>query len=46
MNNYKVKTEDTRVKSVIEQLDERSIRGYRKYGTTLDRDDLIYLMVL
>jgi len=40
MNNYKVKTEDTRVKSVIEQLDERSIRGYRKYGTTLDRDDL------
>ena len=31
---------DTVVKSVIEKYTERSILGQKKYGTTLDRDDL------
>lgn len=40
MNNYIVKTKDTRVLAVIKELDQRSQMGLDKYGTTLDRDDL------
>lgn len=32
--------QDTIVKSVIKQFKERSEVGIKKYGTTLDRDDL------
>jgi hypothetical protein len=31
---------DKHVESVVELFEERSAAGYRKYGTTLERDDL------
>lgn len=43
MNELIVKTTDTQVKSVINKLDQRSLTGLIKYGTTLDRDDLSLL---
>jgi len=35
-------TNDTIVNAVIENFKKRSIIGYLKYGTTLDRNDLKY----
>lgn len=40
MNKYIVKTDDTKVKAVIRELDRRSQAGLDKYGTSLDRNDL------
>jgi hypothetical protein len=34
---------DSIVKSVIKQFEERSIKGKKKYGTDLDRQDLSLL---
>ena len=34
------KTEDTIVKKVVNKYQERSAVGIKKYGTTLDRNDL------
>ena len=34
---------DSIVKSIIEQFEERSIKGKEKYGTDLDRTDLSLL---
>jgi hypothetical protein len=38
MKNKKI--EDTIVKKVVEKYEERSAVGIKKYGTTLDRNDL------
>ena len=40
MNKYIVKTTDNVVKEVIKKMDGRSSTGIKKYGTTLDRNDL------
>jgi len=34
--------DDSIVKEVIQNFEKRSIIGYLKYGTTLDRNDLTY----
>lgn len=34
--------DDSIVKEVIKNFEKRSIIGYLKYGTTLDRNDLTY----
>lgn len=34
---------DKIVKSVIEQIEDRSIKGFNKYGKTLERDDYTHL---
>jgi len=38
MKNKKI--EDTIVKKVVDKYEERSAVGIKKYGTTLDRNDL------
>ena len=38
MKNKKI--EDTIVKKVVDKYEERSVVGIKKYGTTLDRNDL------
>jgi hypothetical protein len=35
-------TNDTIVNTVIKNFEKRSMIGYLKYGTTLDRNDLTY----
>jgi hypothetical protein len=34
---------DSIVRSIIQQFEERSEKGRKKYGTDLDRDDLSFL---
>jgi hypothetical protein len=34
---------DSVVQSIIEKFQQRSELGYKKYGTTLDRNDLAFL---